>query len=318
MEKIANPLIGKCCEPSPVRTLLTFNDVAHTHFTEATNSALVAALQTWKTANPTKRIITRTPMTGMDGVNALLVEHTDLATTELPNSSVSQTYVTGATAALQLSNISTWRTDNPDAKVVSTTLLTGNDGETGYLIEYSTSSASTDIKNSKISHTYFSSADTTDYAQYLAWKLANPTYRPLRINKLVANDGEINGIYVEYTTTGSFPSGATLQQYFAADSDAMLGPADAVQGFKDDNLSKSIVRITPIIDGLLIEYMSGGSTPQSVDVSQSYYAADPDTTQAATDYQTFKTANPTLAPIRLTPIIWGNGATGILAEYISS
>ena len=315
MEKISNSVVGKCCPAAVDTYYLPFSGVTHDYFTETINTTLATSVQTWKTANPTARIITRTPMIGYDGVTGLLIESTTETVFEPLNSVTLQTYVTAATAALQVTAVQTWKTANPGAKIIATTLLTGNDGETGYLIEYTTSSTYTGPTNAQTSQTYFTTASTTDYAQYLAWKIANGGYKPLRINKLVANDGEV-GIFVEYATVGSFPTAAGIQQSFVSDVDSAGGPG-AIAAWKAANLTKSILRITPIYEGLLIEYQNSGSTPVNSDVSQSYYANDPANTDGNTAYQVFKTANPTLIPIRLTPIIWGDGTTGNLAEYIN-
>lgn len=313
MIKISNPVIGRIELPG-VAGFLTFADVAQNYFTNATAALTATDYQTWKTANPTVKPITITAETGMDGVTGLLVESTSAATSDIPNSLINQTFITGATDALMQANLVTWKTNNPAQKILTQTLLTGNDGVTGYLIEYTVSGTSSALPNSATTQLVFIDGVTPSYTQYLNWRAANPTLKPIRLSNYIANDAK-NGILIDYAFAGNFPSAGQIQQ--TALPDNVSTAATSLQTWKTANPNSRILRLTITSDVLLVEFTANGPSPANSDMLQSYYASNPANPDGNTTYQTFKTANPTLRPVRLTEIIWGDGTTGILAEYIS-
>ena len=321
MQKISNSPVQRV-EPIIVgqNTNLPFANTAQTYFTNNTPALTAADFQTWKTANPSLRVLSVVHETGYNGVTGINVEYTDQQTSDLLNSLISQIYITGATSALLEANLNAWflSVANSTLKPVRITLMIGNlnDGTTGYLIEYTSQTAYTGQTNSILSRLLFTdSVLSSAYSQYSAWGTANPLLKPKFLNNYIVNDGT-NGIMIIYTAIGIFPSaGQILHQAPILDNSS--DAATLLAAWKASNPGYSILRLTMTCDVLLVEYVFSGSTPKNIDISQSYYPCNADNLTGNTAYQVFKTANPTLKPVRATEIIWGDGTTGILAEYIN-
>lgn len=322
MQKIANVITGRTILPAIGGGIVTFNDTAQVIFANATKELTATDFQTWKTANPTFTPITVNQIIGADAVPKLLVEYTTLTTTTEPvNSLVSQTIINGADAPTLAANLQIWKVANPFQKIVRVTQITGLNGGVGILVEYGISTAINTLVNGSISQVLFPDAGgvNTSYAQYVTWKAANPNQKPVRVTYVIADDGTV-GILVEYTGLGTTPSVGQIQlKYVPNDNtNGIAGLAGNIQNIKTLAPAGQIFRITPIFQGILVESTLNGITPVNNLVSQSVYTATPDVAGATDAYQVFKTANPTLKPIRLTSMIWGtDGLNYLLAEYIS-
>lgn len=319
MQKIANTVTGRTVLPAIGTTLLTFVDVSQVVFANNTVEATVADYAAWLAdpINPALRPITVTNIIGDDGTPKLLVEYTTAAVTEPLNSLISVTTITGTDAAALIAALQAWKTANPLQKIIRTTQMTGLDGSVGLMVEYGINSTITNLVNSSVFQTFFQDAGgvNTSYAAYLAWKNANPSLKPYRLTYVIATDGSC-GILIEYTNSGTTPGVGQLQLSFI--SNAAAGTFESnLQANKTLYPGSQIFRVTAIFQGLLIESTLNGTTPVNNLVSQSAYAANPGVTDATDAYQIFKTANPTLKPIRLTAMTWGDGTNKIVAEYIS-
>lgn len=319
MQKISNSVTGRTVLPSLGVTLLTFANVSQVVFSEATAQLTAEAFEAWKAdpANATARVITVTEMICDDGdAVKLLVEYTTEAVTEPTNDVISQTTFSSAPDTDTVENLfQTWKLANPYEKVIRTTKLVGIDGNVILIVEHGTDSTITSLENYKISQVFFqdSGEANTSYSQYVTWKAANPSLKPIRLTYIVNNDGTV-GILVEYTVFGSTPSVGQLLMSFVANS-ASGTFASNLQAHKTLYPGYRIYRVTAVYQGFLIEYTTNGITPVNSTVSQSDYSIA-DATYVAADYEAFKGANPTLVPIRLTAMTWGDGTNTLVAEYI--
>ncbi len=314
MLKIANSPVQRCSPLIGGATYLPFSDVSQGYVTAATAALIASGLQTWKTANPDARITALTPETGMDGVTGLLYEYTAIVTADLPNSSLVQEFISAESSADLEASLDSWQTTNSTFKPYRISLIIGNDGSTGYLIEYTTSTSYTGPKNSSLTRLLFTdSEESPAYEQYEAWRIlsANISKKPLFLID------SVYGIMIYYTFVGTFPSAGQILQNAISNDDLTSDADTELQDWKDDNPTYSVLRVTTTCNVILVEYCISGSTPNNTNIQQSYYEADTENPTANTAYQVFKTANPTLIPVRTTKIIWGDGTTGILAEYIS-
>lgn len=322
MQKIANSVTGRTVLPAVSTSTLTYASVSQVTFAAATNALTAAAYLAWQAANLTLRPIGVTQIMGNDAIPILLVEYTAEEVSFPLNSVISQTLITGATTTILVAALQTWKTANPSQKIIRVTQMIGLDGGVGLLVEYGSSSTIPNLVNSQISQTFFadSGSDNTSYALYLAWKntAGNESLKPYRVTYVIADEG--NGILVEYTTYGSTPSIGQLQLAYVTNSavtgGGLEGFANNLQANKTAAPASQIYRITPIYQGFLIETTLNGNTAVNSLVSQASYSATTGIT--ATDaLQVFKTANPTLKPVRLTAMTWGDGTNSILSEYIS-
>ena len=318
MLKIANSPVQRTIGIGVTGTIyLPFSEVSTNYITEATAALVATAYAAWQAANPTLTVISLTPEIGYDAVTGLLAEYSATPTNDVINSGLSSTFITGADSATLQANLLAWQAANLTVRPVRITSLTGNDGVTGYLIEYTTSTAYTSPTNAVLTPLLFDNSDPTNlaYDQYSAWCAANPTLKPLLLTDYVANDGT-NGILIFYTGIGTYTSAGQILINPIKNSEFST-PTERLNIWKAANSTASILRATMTCDVLLLEYVLSGTTPQNANISASYYQLNPDNPTGNDAYQVFKTANPTLKPVRLTPIIWGDGTTGILAEYIA-
>lgn len=324
MQKIANNITGRTVLPTVGGTFLAFADVGQISFAIPTVNDGVANYVAWQAANPTVRPISVSHVMGNDGVPLLLVQHTTLAVAEPTNSVISSRLESWGDATSFTTGFQKWKTANPFQKIIRTTRITGLDGSVGSLIEFGINATIPNISNNLIYQTFFPDAPgavNTSYASYLAWKrtTANASLKPYRLNYIIGLNGT-TGLLVEYTNSGVNPSVSQLQLSFI--DNTVIGArydtaAAAISAIKIENPASQVYRITPVFQGFIIESTLNGTTPVNNSIIQSSYVATPAATDAITAYQTFKTANPTLKPIRLTPTTWGDGSNSILAEYIN-
>lgn len=239
--------------------------ISQTIITGATTTILVAALQTWKTANPFQKIIRVTQMTGLDGGVGLLVEYGISSTIyTLVNSQISQTFFvdagdTNTSYALYLA----WKNTDANAslKPYRLTYVIASDGGIGILVEYTTYGSSPSI--SQLQLTYVDN-DTVDpgggsvdnnFLVNLAYiKTTYPASQIYRVTPIY------QGFLVESTLNGTTPVNNLVSQSAYAATTATTA-TDAWAVFKAANTTKKPIRLTSMTWGdgttvILAEYIS--------------------------------------------------------------
>lgn len=234
--------------------------ISQTIITGATTTILVAALQTWKTANPTQKIIRVTQMTGLDGGVGLLVEYGSSSTiTSLANSLVSQTFFADSGSDNTSYDLYlAWKNTaaNANLKPLRVTYTIADEGN-GILVEYTTYGTTPSISQLQLAfveNDALASGAPGFAANLQANKTAAPNDQIYRVTAIY------QGFLVETTINGTTPVNSLVSQNSSAATTATIG-IDAYDAFKTANPTKKPIRVTAMTWGdgttsILAEYIS--------------------------------------------------------------
>lgn len=178
----------------------------------------------------------------------------------------------------------------------------------------------TDPLNSAISQDTISGATIAALsANFQTWKNNNATKSITSIVQIAGLDGEV-GVLIEHTNNGAFPLASVVgHETFTGANIAAV--ASAYQTWKTDNPAKKALSRTYItsLEGeiaLLVTHTNYGSLPINSAISQTTVTGV-DIAAVATNFQNWKTANPTKQTIARTYITGSDGEVGLLIEYIT-